>query len=121
MAEILIVEDDLDLVETYTDLMESRGYSVIHASRLSQAMEHLVNHSPGVITLDLNLPGSSRMNMADFMYQAKALCNSKIIVISGHPEMISGSDWIDDIDLILSKPVDNNHLILMIDRLLLSV
>jgi DNA-binding NtrC family response regulator len=118
MAEILIVEDDHDLVETYTDLMESRGHSVFHASQLSQAMEHLAKHSPHVITLDLNLPVNSSMTMVGFIHQVKALGTSKIIVISGHPEMISGSDWIDDIDLVLSKPVDNHHLLTMIDRLL---
>jgi DNA-binding response OmpR family regulator len=118
MAEILIVEDDSDLAETYIDLMESRGHSAIHASRLSQAIEQLQKHSPQIITLDLNLPGSSGSAMADFMRQIKAMGRSKIIVISGHPEMISGVDWLDDIDLVLSKPVDNHHLMMMIDRLL---
>jgi len=118
MAQILIVEDDPDLVETYTDLMESRGHSVSHTSHLNQAIEHLVKHPPHVITLDLNLPVNSGMTMVGFIHQAKALCIPKIIVISGHPEMISGSDWIDDIDLVLSKPVNNHHLLTMIDRLL---
>jgi DNA-binding response OmpR family regulator len=118
MAEILIVEDDPDLVETYTDLMESRGHSVIYASRLSQALEQLSKHSPQIITLDLNLPGSSGSNMAEFIHKIKALSSSKIIVISGHPEIISGVDWLEDIDLVLSKPVDNHHLMMMIDRLL---
>jgi DNA-binding response OmpR family regulator len=118
MAEILIIEDDPDLVETYMDLMESRGHSVFHVSRLSQAIEYLAEHSPHIITLDLNLPGSSSMTIEGFMHQARAMCSSRIIVISGHPEMISGSDWMDDIDLVLSKPVNNHHLIMMIDRLL---
>lgn len=118
MAEILIVEDDPDLVETYIDLMEARGHSVIHASRLSLALEQIVRRPPQIITLDLNLPGSSGSDMADFIHRIKAVSSSKIIVISGHPEMCSGVDWLDDIDLVLSKPVDNHHLMMMIDRLL---
>jgi DNA-binding response OmpR family regulator len=121
MAEILIIEDDPDLVETYIDLMESRGHSVIYASRLSQALEQLSTCSPHIITLDLNLPGSSGSLMADFIHKVKALNHSKIIVISGHPEMISGVDWLDDIDLVLSKPVNNHHLMMMIDRLICQI
>jgi len=52
------------------------------------------------------------------MQTAKTLSKSKIIVISGHPEMMSGDDWMDQADLVLTKPVDNYHLLMMIDRLL---
>jgi two-component system phosphoglycerate transport system response regulator PgtA len=117
MAEILVIEDDSDLVETYTDVLERRGHSVVHASQLSKATDLLHNIPPEIITLDLHLPGSSNATITNFLSLAKKLCKSKIIVISGHPEMMD-VDWMDYTDLVLTKPVDNNHLIMMISRLL---
>ncbi|MEO8606435.1 MAG: response regulator [Chloroflexota bacterium] len=118
MAKILIVEDDADLVETYTDLLEMRGHSVHWASRITEANDFLVEVQPEIITLDLNLPGTSGAATLNFVQTAKALSQCKIIVISGHTEMMSGQDWMADVDLILTKPVDNYQFVTMVDRLL---
>lgn len=117
MAEILVVEDDPDLVETFTDLLEQCGHSVIRASKLNHATNMLPRIRPAIITLDLHLPGSSNAAIIHFMRLARKLGKPRIIVISGHPEMMA-ADWIDLVDLVLTKPVDNNHLITMINRLL---
>lgn len=118
MANILIVEDDADLVETYTDLLEMRGHTVKWASRISEANNHLVVARPDIITLDLNLPGNSGADTSDFIHTARTLSQCKIIVISGHTEMMFGQDWMAEVDLILTKPVDNFQLVTMVDRLL---
>jgi DNA-binding response OmpR family regulator len=118
MAEILIVEDDLDLTDTYTDLLEQRGHKVTSATRISEAAAFLAKQVPDIITLDLSLPGSSSADIIQFMRVAKIANRCKIIVISGHPEMMSGADWMDYIDLVLTKPVDNLQLTMMIDRLI---
>lgn len=119
MAKILIVEDDVDLVETYIDLFEVQGHSVQYASRISEANSYIAEMQPDIITLDLNLPGNSGSTIAAFVQAAKSLNHCKIIVISGHTEMISGQRWMDNVDLVLTKPIDNYQLTRMIDRLLL--
>ncbi len=118
MAKILIVEDDTDLIETYTDLFEANGHSVQYASRVSEANRYIAEMQPDIITLDLNLVGNSSAVIADFIHLAKSLIQCKIIVISGHAEMMSGQQWVDDVDLALTKPVDNHQLLMMVDRLL---
>lgn len=118
MAEILIVEDDLDLVETYSDLLESCGHSVVRISHISEATSYILDMHPDIITLDLNLPGNSNLAITAFIHTAKVISHSQIIIISGHPEIMSGQDWMDQVDLVLTKPVDNQHLLTMIGRLL---
>ena len=118
MADIFIVEDDLDLVETYADLLEANGHSVVCASHISEATTYVMEMHPDIITLDLNLPGNSSSAITSFIQNATASGDSKIIIISGHPEMISGHTWMDQADLVLTKPVDNQHLLIMINRLL---
>jgi DNA-binding response OmpR family regulator len=118
MAEILIVEDDVDLVETYMDLLVSSGHSAIHATHLNMAREQFLIEQPKIVMLDLNLPGSSSADIAEFVHKVKENSRSKIIVVSGHPEMMD-TELVDYADLVLTKPVDNHDLRLMVDRLLL--
>lgn len=117
MARILIVEDDLDLVETYNDLLQMKGYSTVIATRISEAVERLLQTRPEVIMLDLQLPGARLVHITGFIETAKQCCNAKIVIVSGHPEMM-GDDLLDSVDLVLTKPVANADLLGMIDRLL---
>ena len=118
MGKILIVEDDADLVETYTDLLEMRGHSIHSVSRMLEAIQSMKELEPEIVTLDLNLPENSGSAISNFIELAKSLNRCKIIVISGHTEMIAGQAWVEQVDLILTKPVDNQLFVMMIDRLL---
>src|SRR5688572_6290670 len=117
MAKILIVDDDADLVETYTDLFEAHGHSVHCASHIQQATDCILEMHPEIITLDLQLPGNSNSAISILVQTAKQVNQSKIIIITGHPERTPGLDDLDQVDLVLTKPVDNYHLMAMIDRL----
>jgi CheY-like chemotaxis protein len=110
MARILIVEDDADLVETYTDLLETQQYTVISAGRAADAIQLLTRHKPHVIILDLNLPGDSGVTVINIVRTYPVLKATKIIVASGFPEKLRGSQ----VDVILSKPVDNRQLLSII-------
>jgi DNA-binding response OmpR family regulator len=59
MQKILIVEDDVDLVKTYTDLLEAHHYSVTSAAKSQDAILLVGRLRPYVILLDLNLAGYS--------------------------------------------------------------
>lgn len=117
MAKILIVEDDLDLVETYTDLLEAQGHQVIAVPRASEAIQNVVRCRPSVIILDLNLPGEPGGLVINFVRGYKPLANTKIIVATGHPEMVSNTNFIaSKVDAFLTKPVSNHQLLALIDE-----
>jgi DNA-binding response OmpR family regulator len=118
MAKILIVEDDADLMETFTDLLTAHGHSICCASRIGEASSLLVEIQPEIITLDLNLPGNSGTVISTFIRTIKASSQCKIIVITGHAEMITAQSWLNEVDLVMTKPVNHHQLITMIDRLL---
>jgi CheY-like chemotaxis protein len=56
--EILVVEDDQDISESFRDLLEAEGYSVTLVSNGQEAIDTLKAHSihPSVIFLDLMMP-----------------------------------------------------------------
>ncbi len=56
MANILIVEDDKDLNNAYSIILESDGYTVASAFDGKEALKLLKNFHPDLILLDLLMP-----------------------------------------------------------------
>jgi two-component system, OmpR family, alkaline phosphatase synthesis response regulator PhoP len=114
----LIVEDDVDLVETYTDLLEAHGYSIISVLRAADAIRVATREKPNLIILDLNLPGDSGGLVLNFVRRYPPIAKTKIIVATGQPEMVTKLYAIHKADAILTKPIANHILIHTLDRLL---
>jgi DNA-binding response OmpR family regulator len=53
MSKIAIIDDDTDIVEATTILLESKGYSVVSAGNVQSAMELIKNEQPDLIILDV--------------------------------------------------------------------
>lgn len=111
MGKILIVEDDPDLVETYTDLLEMHHHSVISVDKAVDAIQLITRHKPSVVFLDLNLAGESGVVVISMIRSYQPLKDTKIVVITGHPEMIKDRRDSSRVNLILSKPVSNEQLL----------
>lgn len=56
MARILVVDDELDLVDTCARLIEGLGYVCLKAFDGPQAIEILQSEHPDLIVTDFNLP-----------------------------------------------------------------
>lgn len=56
MANILIVEDDRDLNNAYSIILENEGYKVASAFDGKEALEKLKDFDPDLILLDLLMP-----------------------------------------------------------------
>jgi CheY-like chemotaxis protein len=118
-VKVLIVEDDLDLVEAYTDLLESRGYSVISVPRAADAIQIATRQKPNVIILDLNLPGDSGGVVLNFVRRYPPIAKTKIIVATGQPDLINTALYVSDkADVVLTKPISNRTLLDTIHDLL---
>ena len=53
MPKIAIIDDDPDIVEAITILLESKGFGVISAGNTKDAMELVLNENPDIIVLDV--------------------------------------------------------------------
>jgi two-component system phosphoglycerate transport system response regulator PgtA len=115
---ILIVEDDADLVETYTDLLESHHYTVSSAARANDAIALVTRLKPSIVLLDLNLAGHSGTLVINMIRSYTPLKCTKIVVVTGHPEMLKGNHDAQRVDLILTKPVSNEMLLETVNRFL---
>ncbi len=111
MAKILIVEDDLDLVETYTDLLELNHHRVTSVTRANEAISVMTRFRPDVVLLDLNLADYSGTIVVTMIRKVAFLRNTRIVVVTGHPEMILNTASSKQVDLILNKPISNDRLL----------
>ena len=118
MGRILIVEDDLDLVETYTDLLEA-NHQITSVGKASEVVHILSKFWPDLIILDLNLPGESGAVVISLVRNYRRLAKTKIIIVSGHPELIETRNYISTrVDFIMRKPFQNDILVAKIHELL---
>ena len=119
MPKILIVEDDVDLVETYTDLLTAHGYQVTSVSRASEAVIVVTKLIPDIILQDLDLPGEPGTAVISMVRQYQRLANTKIVVATGHSEILKRMNYIASrVDFILCKPVENDVLLNKVHELL---
>jgi PAS domain S-box-containing protein len=60
----LVVDDDADAVELATDVLRQRGFEVIQAFGGSDGLALALHRLPGLIVLDLSMPGMSGFTVA---------------------------------------------------------
>jgi DNA-binding response OmpR family regulator len=69
MSTVLVVEDDPDLVFTLKDNLEFEGHSVLTAGNGAEGLELLAAHRPGVVILDVMLPGMNGIQLCRSLRQ----------------------------------------------------
>ena len=80
---ILLVDDDDDVRETSTDMLEELGYKVVQASSGAEALSLLDGHpNLDVMVTDIRMPGMSGLELSDLVRTRRP--DLKIILISGY-------------------------------------
>lgn len=64
MTTILIIEDEIELSNILKAYLERSGYDVLTATRGDSGLELWKKHHPGLVLLDLNLPGIDGIEIA---------------------------------------------------------
>ena len=117
---VLIVEDDEDISKGIQVVLEAAGYETAVAENGEAAKIQLLERKPDVMTLDINMPGLSGLELLDQLYGSDLVSDVKIILISGQPEealvqgVVSGVDWV------MQKPIDFIAVAEIVEKLLSS-
>jgi CheY-like chemotaxis protein len=113
---ILVVDDEVDITETYAMYLDFQGFEVITANNALQALDILSSRVPDLVISDCMMP---QMDGVELSRQIKARPDTRhtpIILMSGAPER-------HDLDsptyeLFLRKPVFFDRLMPEIRKLL---
>jgi len=78
---VLVIDDNQDLLESMSDVLESQGYDVSQGASAGEAIEAVRDGHYGVILLDLHLPDASGLAIFE---QLKGLQpDNRVIVMTG--------------------------------------
>ena len=81
MADIMIIDDNVELQEVLTDFLESDAHSVVSAKDGATAREMLPQVSPDIVFLDVGLPDATGLELLPDIKNAHP--SARVIVITG--------------------------------------
>ncbi len=108
---ILIVEDDEAIAQSLASLLEDEGYHAIHVPDGRSALAELRSgEKPGVILLDMNMPGMNGWQFREEQVKDEELASIPIIVCTAHARAADEAKKIGAVGW-LRKPVDPARLL----------
>ena len=104
---ILIVDDNLTNLKLIRVLLESEGYEIVTAKLAEEVFQLLNTISPGLILMDIQLPGMSGLEITKLLKSQEKTKNIPIIAITAYAmkgdEQKAFSAGYDDY---VTKPID---------------
>ncbi len=90
---ILIVEDEKNITQLITTLLETNGYKVVSAENCTNGNMLFSSHNPDLVILDLGLPDADGMS---FLKEIRKKSATPVIVVSARSDE---RDKVDALDL----------------------
>lgn len=104
----LIIEDEPDLADIFSEAMRSAGFQTETVNRGDVAQRRLRELVPAIIVLDLHLPGVDGSYLLEQIAGDARLANTKIIVATADHIMSTALPMKPD--LVLLKPISFSQL-----------
>ena len=82
--KILIVEDNPMNLELATDLLETAGYTVIHAGKAEEGIKLARDEFPDLILMDISLPGMDGLEATGVLKQDPKTRDIPVIAMTAH-------------------------------------
>jgi PAS domain S-box-containing protein len=110
-ARVLLVEDNLDAAEALSELLRMWGHEVETAHDGVSALQTARQTRPGVVLLDIGLPGMDGYEVARELRSTPGLAATRLIALTGYgQESDRHRSRLAGIDHHLVKPVDLEQL-----------
>ena len=130
MAEkknILVIDDDVQLVDSVKTLLESVGYGVSYAYQAEKGFELAKQIKPDLIILDIMFagpPGPDGVELSRRFHHDPELKDTPVIIVSGvkqaldMPIKIAPDEDYMPVKAFIEKPFKPNQLLTQIDKVL---
>jgi len=81
-ATVLVVDDDVRAVEIIASHLHGSGYLVLRALGGQEGIELARRYRPDVITLDLEMPGTSGFEVVEALKDDPATANIPVVIVT---------------------------------------
>jgi two-component system, chemotaxis family, chemotaxis protein CheY len=112
---ILVVEDDADIRELMSLILESEGHVIVTAANGVQAFKLAQEHQPWLILLDLMMPVMGGEEFRRAQLASRFLKRIPVVVLSAHPDARNIAKRMKAIAC-LTKPLDFDALLTLCSR-----
>ena len=112
---VLLVEDDRDTREMYSEYLSYSGLRVTEAPTGRRALETLRHHRPDVVVTDIAMPEMDGRELSQRLRADRSTCDLPIIAVSGQ---VDPGDRVPGADVVLSKPCLPDRLLHEIENVL---
>ena len=112
---VLVVDDDPDILEALSEILEAEGFEIRRARNGKEALEKLEPDPPHLILLDLMMPVMDGWEFAQRLKQRPRVANIPIIVLSADRNVSNKAVEIGAVGH-LAKPFELNDLLDMVRR-----
>lgn len=117
MPEVLIVDDEPHIREALTGILEAESYEVAAVADGQAALDQVMTDPPGIIILDLRMPGLGGMETLRKLKEVAPLV--PVIMLTGYGDIHSAVQAMRlGAEDYLTKPVQTEQLVLPIRRAL---
>ncbi len=114
---VLVLDDEKNIRDIFTLLLQENGYLVETAANAAEAFEKAKSFEPDILLLDMNLPDIPGMEVLSRFGRLYPKC--QILIITAYGTIKSAVEATKlGAYAYLEKPVDNDELLLMISRAL---
>lgn len=115
--DILIVEDEMDIRNLVSGLLEDEGYETREAANSDQALAAIETRRPSLILLDIWLQGSKLDGLGILKSAKRDHPDVPILMMSGHGTVETAVQAIKNgAQDFIQKPFKTDHLLLMVER-----
>jgi len=125
MSKILVVDDDPDLVESVTMILESKNHEVIQAYGGIEGLEKAKTEKPDAIILDVMMPDKDGYAVCKELKGDPEYSDIPILLLTAVVSHIPDTTYTNrmgmetEADDYVDKPVEPGELVELVERLLL--
>lgn len=110
-ARILVVDDNPTNLKLACDVLEWSGYEVSRAPDAEQALKEIEQAQPGLILMDIGLPGMDGLTLTRQLKAGEATKHIRIVALTAYAMKGDEQKAIDaGCDAYISKPIDTRVL-----------
>ncbi|UCB42314.1 MAG: response regulator [Dehalococcoidales bacterium] len=123
-AKILIVDDDVDFIESTKIILESKPYEVIVAHEGDEGLRKAREESPDLILLDVIMPTKDGFTAAEQLKKEPELSKIPVLMLTAFSSKRSETSipvsrgYTLDVEDYIEKPVSPEELLARIERYL---
>ncbi len=119
---VLVVDDEPDVREYLSALLEDNGFDVATAEDGTNALDKVRARLPDLITLDITMPEKSGVRFYRDIREDEQLKHIPVIMVTGistdFERFISSRKQVPPPEGYMSKPIDQQKILKMIEELI---